>query len=87
MLWENLDILNWISCFNYCLQAEKYIEFDHSFTDEEKVQANALRISCNLNNAACKLKLGEYLEASKQCTKVPLSQYEYTFIYHMLDAI
>ncbi|RVW15867.1 Peptidyl-prolyl cis-trans isomerase FKBP65 [Vitis vinifera] len=51
-------------------KAEKYIEFDHSFTDEEKVQANALRISCNLNNAACKLKLGEYLEASKQCTKV-----------------
>ncbi|XP_010244430.1 PREDICTED: 70 kDa peptidyl-prolyl isomerase-like [Nelumbo nucifera] len=54
----------------YYLQAVKYIEFDHSFTDEEKSQANALRISCNLNNAACKLKLGEYVEAAGLCTKV-----------------
>ncbi|KAI4300926.1 hypothetical protein L6164_034252 [Bauhinia variegata] len=51
-------------------KAVEYIEFDHSFTDDEKCHATTLRISCYLNNAACKLKLGEYAEASKLCTKV-----------------
>ncbi|TKY62748.1 Peptidyl-prolyl cis-trans isomerase FKBP65 [Spatholobus suberectus] len=51
-------------------KAVKYIEFDHSFNEDEKRQANTLRLSCNLNNAACKLKLGEYIEASRLCTKV-----------------
>ncbi|KAG6641122.1 hypothetical protein CIPAW_09G051100 [Carya illinoinensis] len=51
-------------------KAAKYVEFDHAFTDDEKSTANALWLSCNLNSAACKLKLGEYLEASKLCTKV-----------------
>ncbi|KAL2480804.1 Peptidyl-prolyl cis-trans isomerase FKBP65 [Abeliophyllum distichum] len=41
-----------------------------SKNDEEKLQANSLRMSCYLNNAACKLKLGEYLEVSSLCTKV-----------------
>ncbi|KAL3533451.1 hypothetical protein ACH5RR_006972 [Cinchona calisaya] len=52
------------------MQASKYIEFDHSFNDDEKFQASSLQLSCNLNNSACKLKLGKYLEASKLCTKV-----------------
>lgn len=52
------------------LQATKIIEFDHSFTDEEKSLANALWLSCSLNNAACKLKLQEYSEVSRLCTKV-----------------
>ncbi|KAK9194342.1 hypothetical protein WN944_005047 [Citrus x changshan-huyou] len=52
------------------LQAAKIIEFDHSFTDDEKHQANGLRLSCHLNNAACKLKLEDYSEASSLCTKV-----------------
>ncbi|KAL9669303.1 hypothetical protein QQ045_006847 [Rhodiola kirilowii] len=30
----------------------------------------SLKVSCNLNNAACKLKLKEYKEAEKLCTKV-----------------
>uniref|UniRef100_A0A2P2L1Y0 peptidylprolyl isomerase n=1 Tax=Rhizophora mucronata TaxID=61149 RepID=A0A2P2L1Y0_RHIMU len=51
-------------------KAAKYAEFDHYFTNEEKCLANALRLSCSLNNAACKLKLGEHREASKLCTKV-----------------
>lgn len=51
-------------------KAVKYIEYDSSFSDEEKKQAKALKISCNLNNAACKLKLKEYKEAEKLCTKV-----------------
>ncbi|OVA11790.1 Peptidyl-prolyl cis-trans isomerase [Macleaya cordata] len=59
----------WCASMKY-EKAVKCVEFDHSFTDEEKTWANALRISCNLNNAACKLKLEEYVEASKFCTKV-----------------
>ncbi|KAH9738751.1 peptidylprolyl isomerase [Citrus sinensis] len=51
-------------------KAAKIIEFDHSFTDDEKHQANGLRLSCHLNNAACKLKLEDYSEASSLCTKV-----------------
>ncbi|KAL2320604.1 hypothetical protein Fmac_029573 [Flemingia macrophylla] len=51
-------------------KAVKYTEFDHSFSEDEKRHANTLRLSCNLNNAACKLKLGEYIEASRLCTKV-----------------
>lgn len=51
-------------------QAAKFVEFDHSFTDDEKHTANDLRLSCYLNNAACKLKLEEYSEASRLCTKV-----------------
>ncbi|GMN53273.1 hypothetical protein TIFTF001_022410 [Ficus carica] len=54
----------------YLMQATKYVEFDHSFTDDEKRLAQALRFSCQLNNAACKLKMDECLEASKLCTKV-----------------
>ncbi|XP_058003190.1 70 kDa peptidyl-prolyl isomerase isoform X3 [Hevea brasiliensis] len=51
-------------------KATNYIDFDHSFTDDQKCLAKGLRLLCNLNNAACKLKLGEYLEASRLCTKV-----------------
>ncbi|GAY43643.1 hypothetical protein CUMW_076070 [Citrus unshiu] len=51
-------------------KAAKIIEFHHSFTDDEKHQANGLRLSCYLNNAACKLKLEDYSETSSLCTKV-----------------
>uniref|UniRef100_A0A2N9G3C8 Uncharacterized protein n=1 Tax=Fagus sylvatica TaxID=28930 RepID=A0A2N9G3C8_FAGSY len=51
-------------------KAATYVEFDHSFSDDEKSVAKALWLSSNLNSAACKLKLGEYLEASILCTKV-----------------
>ncbi|KAF3323706.1 peptidyl-prolyl isomerase-like isoform X1 [Carex littledalei] len=51
-------------------KAAKYIEHDSSFSDEEKKQSKALKISCKLNNAACKLKLRDYKEAEKLCTKV-----------------
>lgn len=52
------------------MQAVKYIEYDTSFGEEEKKAAKALKVSCNLNNAACKLKLKEYKQAEKLCTKV-----------------
>lgn len=47
-----------------------YIGYDSSFSDEEKQQAKVLKITCNLNNAACKLKLKEYKQAEKLCSKV-----------------
>lgn len=51
-------------------QAVKFIEYDSSFSEDEKKQAKALKVACNLNNAACKLKLKQYNEAEKLCTKV-----------------
>ncbi|KAD3068475.1 hypothetical protein E3N88_36355 [Mikania micrantha] len=51
-------------------KAAKFIEYDTNFGDEEKKQAKALKVSCNLNNAACKLKLKDYKQAEKLCTKV-----------------
>ncbi|KAL1554725.1 peptidylprolyl isomerase [Salvia divinorum] len=52
------------------LQALNYVEYNHSFSHQDKLEANSLRASCYLNSAACKLKLGEYKCASKLCTKV-----------------
>lgn len=51
-------------------KAAKYIDYDTSFSEDEKKQSKALKISCNLNNAACKLKLKDYKQAEKLCTKV-----------------
>lgn len=51
-------------------KAVKFIEYDTNFGEEEKKQAKALKVVCNLNNAACKLKLKDYKEAEKLCTKV-----------------
>lgn len=52
------------------MQAVKYIEYDSSFSEEEKKQSKVLKIACNLNDAACKLKLKDYKQAEKLCTKV-----------------
>ncbi|XP_010247135.1 PREDICTED: peptidyl-prolyl cis-trans isomerase FKBP62-like isoform X2 [Nelumbo nucifera] len=51
-------------------KAAKFIEYDSTFGEEEKKQAKVLKITCNLNNAACKLKLKDYKQAEKLCTKV-----------------
>ncbi|KAI3806174.1 hypothetical protein L1987_22069 [Smallanthus sonchifolius] len=51
-------------------KAAKYIEYDTNFEEEEKKQAKVLKITCNLNNAACQLKLKDYKQAEKLCTKV-----------------
>ncbi|PKI67368.1 hypothetical protein CRG98_012238 [Punica granatum] len=51
-------------------KAVKYIDYDSTFSEEEKKQAKALKVACNLNDAACKLKLKDYKEAEKLCTKV-----------------
>jgi FK506-binding protein 4/5 len=52
------------------MQAVKFIEYDTSYTEEQKKSAKALKVACNLNNAACKLKLKDYKQAEKLCTKV-----------------
>ncbi|KQJ99076.1 70 kDa peptidyl-prolyl isomerase [Brachypodium distachyon] len=51
-------------------KAAKLIEYDTSFSEDEKKQSKQLKITCNLNNAACKLKLKDYKQAEKLCTKV-----------------
>ncbi|WJX91852.1 70 kDa peptidyl-prolyl isomerase [Trifolium repens] len=51
-------------------KAVKFIEYDTSYTEEQKKSAKALKVACNLNNAACKLKLKDYKQAEKLCTKV-----------------
>ncbi|XP_057966653.1 peptidyl-prolyl cis-trans isomerase FKBP62-like isoform X2 [Malania oleifera] len=51
-------------------KAAKFIEYDTSFDEEQKKQSKTLKVTCNLNNAACKLKLKDYKEAEKLCTKV-----------------
>ncbi|XP_071690227.1 peptidyl-prolyl cis-trans isomerase FKBP65-like isoform X2 [Rutidosis leptorrhynchoides] len=51
-------------------KALSFIEYDSAFSEVEKQQARVLRISCNLNNAVCKLKLGDYKLAVNICTKV-----------------
>eukprot|EP00475_Leptophrys_vorax_P037536 TRINITY_DN64850_c0_g1_i1.p1 TRINITY_DN64850_c0_g1~~TRINITY_DN64850_c0_g1_i1.p1 ORF type:complete len:607 (+),score=130.93 TRINITY_DN64850_c0_g1_i1:152-1972(+) len=51
-------------------KALKLIEYDTSFKDDEKKRSKALKVSCNLNEAACQLKLKDYPAAVKLCTKV-----------------
>ncbi|XP_058103194.1 70 kDa peptidyl-prolyl isomerase-like [Magnolia sinica] len=51
-------------------KAAKLVEHDSAFSEEEKKQSKVLKLSCNLNNAACKLKLKDYKQAEKLCTKV-----------------
>lgn len=51
-------------------KAVSFIEYESSFSDDEKQQAKLLKVTSNLNNAACKLKLKEYKEAAKLCSKV-----------------
>ncbi|XP_009349114.2 peptidyl-prolyl cis-trans isomerase FKBP62 [Pyrus x bretschneideri] len=51
-------------------KAVKYIDYDSSFSEEAKKQAKVLKVACNLNDAACKLKLKEYKQAEKLCSKV-----------------
>lgn len=51
-------------------KAVNFIDYDTSFSDEEKQAVKVLKVTCNLNNAACKLKLKDYKQAVKLCTKV-----------------
>ncbi|KAL9240032.1 hypothetical protein vseg_014295 [Gypsophila vaccaria] len=59
----------WLASKKY-EKAATYVQFNHNFSDEEKHTAKVQLLSCDLNNAACKLKLGDYVGAAKLCTKV-----------------
>ncbi|KAG8058921.1 hypothetical protein GUJ93_ZPchr0002g23288 [Zizania palustris] len=51
-------------------KALNFIDYDSSFSEEEKQLSKVLKVSCKLNNAACKLKLKDYKEAKELCTEV-----------------
>lgn len=51
-------------------KALDFIEYESSFSEEEKQLSKPLKLSCKLNKAACKLKLKDYKEAKELCTKV-----------------
>ncbi|KQJ99514.1 peptidyl-prolyl cis-trans isomerase FKBP62 [Brachypodium distachyon] len=51
-------------------KALSFIDYDSSFSEEEKQPSRALKVSCKLNNAACKLKLKDYKKAKELCTEV-----------------
>uniref|UniRef100_A0ACD5ZV90 Uncharacterized protein n=2 Tax=Avena sativa TaxID=4498 RepID=A0ACD5ZV90_AVESA len=51
-------------------KAAKFVDYDTSFSEDEKKLSKQLKITCNLNNAACKLKLKDFKQAEKLCTKV-----------------
>ena len=53
------------------MQGAKYVEYDTHFAEcDEKKEAKGLKISLNLNDAACKLKLKNYPEVVDLTTKV-----------------
>jgi len=62
-------MLKVVLCSALC-QALSFVEYDSSFSEEEKQLSKPLKISCKLNNAACKLKLKDYKEAKELCTEV-----------------
>ncbi|MCO5564326.1 hypothetical protein L7F22_017986 [Adiantum nelumboides] len=51
-------------------RAAIYIEQDKPFSGDEKQQVQALKLSCYLNCAACKLKLNEFRVAVDLCSRV-----------------
>ncbi|KAI4337067.1 hypothetical protein L6164_015525 [Bauhinia variegata] len=51
-------------------KAADYVSEDGSFGDNEQKLAEALRVSCWLNGAACSLKLNDFLGAIKMCSQV-----------------
>ncbi|KAL6848400.1 hypothetical protein ACP4OV_021694 [Aristida adscensionis] len=66
----------WFKMGKYARASKRYgkalnlVEYDGSFSEEEKLLSKPLKISCKLNNAACKLKLKDYKEARELCTEV-----------------
>ncbi|GKV10392.1 hypothetical protein SLEP1_g21763 [Rubroshorea leprosula] len=51
-------------------KAADYVSEDASFGDTEEKLVKALRVSCWLNGAACSIKLKDFQEAIKLCSKV-----------------
>lgn len=54
-----------------CHQGARYVEYDSQFSDsDEKKEAKGLKITLNLNGAACKLKMQSFPEVVDLTTKV-----------------
>ncbi|PSR99922.1 Peptidyl-prolyl isomerase [Actinidia chinensis var. chinensis] len=51
-------------------KAADYVSEDATFGDDNQKLVKALRVSCWLNGAACSLKLNDFHEAIKLCSKV-----------------
>ncbi|KAL5777574.1 hypothetical protein ACOSP7_010500 [Xanthoceras sorbifolium] len=51
-------------------KAADYVSEDGSFGDDEQKLVKSLRVSCWLNGAACSLKLNDFQETIKLCSKV-----------------
>lgn len=75
-LTQIMDCLVYICFFMFLdswiidLQAADYVSEDRSFNDEQQKQVKALRVHCWLNGAACSLKVNDFKEAIKLCSKV-----------------
>ncbi|KAI5067972.1 hypothetical protein GOP47_0016317 [Adiantum capillus-veneris] len=68
-------------------KAVKFIEYDSSFSEEQKKEAKVLKVLCYLNDAACKLTLKEFKEAAKLCTKaLELESRNVKALYHRAQA-
>ncbi|GFZ10158.1 tetratricopeptide repeat (TPR)-like superfamily protein [Actinidia rufa] len=52
------------------VKAADYVSEDATFGDDDQKLVKALRVSCWLNGAACSLKLNDFHEAIKLCSKV-----------------
>lgn len=65
--------MNRILYFHALIAGSKIHRVRYFFSEEQKKESKALKITCNLNNAACKLKLKDYKQAEKLCTKVASS--------------
>ncbi|KAL8172060.1 hypothetical protein V2J09_023864 [Rumex salicifolius] len=51
-------------------KASDYVSEERSFNDEEQKLIKPLRVSCWLNGAACSLKMNEFNEVIRLCSKV-----------------
>ncbi|KAL2505699.1 Tetratricopeptide repeat (TPR)-like superfamily protein [Abeliophyllum distichum] len=51
-------------------KAAEYVSEDVVFTDDDQKLVKTLRLSCWLNGAACSLKLNDFQEVIKLCSKV-----------------
>ncbi|GLT61745.1 hypothetical protein SLA2020_344280 [Shorea laevis] len=68
-------------------KAADYVSEDVSFGDTEEKLVKALRVSCWLNAAACSIKLKDFQEAIKLCSKVlDIESYSVKALYRRAQA-
>jgi len=55
-------------------KAARFFENDAGLTEEQKKTAETVKVPCYLNTAICKLKVGDYQDALKNCEDVLKTQ-------------